>query len=490
MGDPPGFEGAVFKSDTSAGPGQSRAGRPRRNPSGARHGLAARAEERRPVHELDPADRRAAAVAGLALAAVGVQRPVEVARLAVDVDVEGVEARPALRQSRAPSRPAPRRAPGGPGSGGAGRPGARRAAGPATAPRRRRCCRRRRQGLVEQQPLDAGGTTAHPRRRTGRRRTRGRTGRGRCGRSRAAARRRPRRPTARRTSAGRRSAAERARRRVSRRPQSALFDQRREVEPDPEVALVGRLRLLHEELAAHPEVAEQRVAVVEREPEVLAAAAGASNRRPVSAAAKPAGPRWSRRTGRGWRTATDSMVRPTTWRSRPSRTVSTSGSSGTRQSDRGRSACDAEGHRELAVRRLRGGLLGLLLGAADAVAVAVVADADLRGEGLHVVGALVLDEVLGDAETVLGGELLERGLPVEPGTHRGGRLDQRVEEQVDDLGGALEPAGEVDRADHGLDGVGEDRGLLAAAGGVLAATELDVGRRARSCGRPRPARGR
>ena len=61
-----------------------------------------------------------------------------------------------------------------------------------------------------------------------------------------------------------------------------------------------------------------------------------------------------------------------------------------------------------------------------------------------------------------------------PGAHRRGRLDQRVEEQVDDLGGALEAAGEVDRPDHGLDRVGEDRGLLAATGGVLAAAELDV----------------
>ena len=36
------------------------------------------------------------------------------------------------------------------------------------------------------------------------------------------------------------------------------------------------------------------------------------------------------------------------------------------------------------------------------------------------------------------------------------------------------PAAEVHGADDGLDGVGEDRGLVAAAGGLLAAAELDV----------------
>ena len=40
--------------------------------------------------------------------------------------------------------------------------------------------------------------------------------------------------------------------------------------------------------------------------------------------------------------------------------------------------------------------------------------------------------------------------------------------------GDLDAAAEVDGADHGLDGVGEDRGLVAAAGGLLAAAELDV----------------
>ena len=60
--------------------------------------LAARAVERRAVHELLPADHRPAAPARQALAAVRVQRAVEVARLAVDIDVQRVERRAALRQ--------------------------------------------------------------------------------------------------------------------------------------------------------------------------------------------------------------------------------------------------------------------------------------------------------------------------------------------------------------------------------------------------------
>ncbi len=133
-----------------------------------------------------------------------------------------------------------------------------------------------------------------------------------------------------------------------------------------------------------------------------------------------------------------------------------------------------DGRDDLAVRRLGAGLLGFLLRATGAVAVELVADAHLSGERLGVVGTVVGEDVLGDTETVLGRELLQRRLPVEAGPHRGGFLDQRVEEAVDDRGGRLDPATEVHRADHGLDGVGEDRGLVTSAGRLLAAPELDV----------------
>ena len=41
-------------------------------------------------------------------------------------------------------------------------------------------------------------------------------------------------------------------------------------------------------------------------------------------------------------------------------------------------------------------------------------------------------------------------------------------------GGDVETAVEVDRADHGLDGVGHDRGLVAPAGRLLPAAEQQV----------------
>ena len=129
---------------------------------------------------------------------------------------------------------------------------------------------------------------------------------------------------------------------------------------------------------------------------------------------------------------------------------------------------------DLAVGGLGGALLGLLLGAAVAVAEDQIADADARDEGLHVVGAVVLDEVLGDTQPEVGGELLEGGLPVEAGTHGRGGLHHRVEEPVDHLGGLVDATAEVDRTDHRLDGVGEDRGLVATAGRLLAAAQLDV----------------
>src|SRR4029079_3818997 len=135
-------------------------------------------------------------------------------------------------------------------------------------------------------------------------------------------------------------------------------------------------------------------------------------------------------------------------------TTSTSGSSGTgravvagavgpghRDAQRGGRAVGEGGVRYRAVRRLGGLLLVLLLGAADAVAVEPVGHLDLRGERLHVVGAGGLDDVLGDAEGVLGGELLQGGFPVQAGAEASGGLHQRVEEQVYDRASRLEARG-------------------------------------------------
>ena len=64
-------------------------------PRAARPRLAPRAGVRRAVHEGLSPDGCPAPLAGATLLAVGVERPVEVAGGAVDVDVERVEARPA-----------------------------------------------------------------------------------------------------------------------------------------------------------------------------------------------------------------------------------------------------------------------------------------------------------------------------------------------------------------------------------------------------------
>ena len=118
--------------------------------------LALRAEERGAVHERDPADRRTAARARQALLAVRRQRAVEVARLAVDVDVERVEAGAALTSASpstsrtwpSSSTTCPRRA-------------GRRAVAVQPRPPQRLVgvdvADPGDQALVEQQPLDAGG---------------------------------------------------------------------------------------------------------------------------------------------------------------------------------------------------------------------------------------------------------------------------------------------------------------------------------------------
>src|SRR4051812_43244717 len=96
--------------------------------------------------------------------------------------------------------------------------------------------------------------------------------------------------------------------------------------------------------------------------------------RPSSRWTKSAGPgRWRRTDRTSW-TVTPVMVRPTTWSTRPRRTTSTSGSSGT--------GC-LGGLREVGVDAAPGDLgdhlLGLLLGAARAATEDVVADVDLGG---------------------------------------------------------------------------------------------------------------
>src|SRR3954452_17613768 len=176
----------------------------------------------------------------------------------------------------------------------------------------------------------------------------------------------------------------------------------------------------------------------------------AVNVRSVSACTKESMPSRCRRTARGWCTSTDAPVRPATHWSSPRRTTSTSGSSGTRSVLRGQGP----------PRGLGGLRLGRLLGAAGALAVDLAGEQDDGGERLGVVGARFLDLVDRRPEAAGGGELLQAGLPVQSRTAGGGLDQQRVEQPVHDRAGRVQPAAEVERADQGLEGVGEDRVLL------------------------------
>ena len=222
-------------------------------------------------------------------------------------------------------------------------------------------------------------------------------------------------------------------------------------------------------------------------PQVLAAPA--TPPRCGARAAAPRSPpppgRW-RRTARGWRTSTASTTRPTTQRSRPARTVSTSGSSGTRQA-LGTRACRASDRASSARQAVSAAsLLGLLLAASGARVEQLAADGRPRGERLRVVRADGGDHVLGHAEPALGGELLQAGLPVQAGAVVGHVGEHLVEQIVDDP--ARRRRGRARRRSAPSSAstrVGQDAGLVPAAGALLAAAEQQVRRRARASPMPR-----
>src|SRR3954454_4142526 len=186
--------------------------------------------------------------------------------------------------------------------------------------------------------------------------------------------------------------------------------------------------------------------------------------RPVSAATKWSVPSRCRRTARGWCTSTVATVRPATHCASPLRTTSTSGSSGT-----GGSAL-----RQRPPGGLCGHLLGSLLRAPGAAAVDGSGEDDGRGEGLGVVGPVVLDHVARRTQTAGRAEFLEAGLPVQARAAGGGLHQQRVEQPVHQSGGGVQSAAQVHRADQRLEGIGEDRVLVPAAGGLLTPAEQQV----------------
>src|SRR5215470_7895629 len=113
-------------------------------------------------------------------------------------------------------------------------------------------------------------------------------------------------------------------------------------------------------------------------------------------------------------------------------------------------------------------LLGFLLGAALARAVDAPAYPDQRAEGLLVVGAALVDVVLGHAQDAGGSQLLQRGLPVQAGPEPGRLGYHGIEQPVHERARLGQASLDVDGADDRLEGVGQDRGLVAPARAFLA----------------------
>ena len=90
------------------------------------------------------------------------------------------------------------------------------------------------------------------------------------------------------------------------------------------------------------------------------------------------------------------------------------------------------------------------------------------------VGAALVDVVLGHAQDTGGGQFLQRGLPVQAGPEPGRLGYHRVEQPVDERARLRQAPLDVDGADDRLEGVGQDRGLVAPARAFLAPAQPDV----------------
>jgi hypothetical protein len=118
-----------------------------------------------------------------------------------------------------------------------------------------------------------------------------------------------------------------------------------------------------------------------------------------------------------------------------------------------------------------GGLFGLLLGPALALAGRVGPDMDGGKEPLGVVRSLVLHLVPGQRSAQTRGQFLQPGLVV-LAAWTGGGFGDPLGEKAHDQALGLDPASvQVDGTDDRLHGVGQDRRLLPPAGEVLAPAE-------------------
>src|SRR5258708_13858875 len=122
----------------------------------------------------------------------------------------------------------------------------------------------------------------------------------------------------------------------------------------------------------------------------------------------------------------------------------------------------------------RGGLFGLLLRMALALAVHALAHVDHREEVLRMIRALVADDVPRTPERTGRGRLLQTGLVIAPTRARGGIGDPLREAPHDEVARDGKSLIEIYRGHDGLERVREDRLFGATTRRVLALAEKQV----------------